>query len=163
MTTQELLTTLKEHQDKSLLFQYAPGQLVGANYHITEVKHITVDSVDCGARTDAWKETIIQLWESPSEIEKTEFMSCYKALGILNKVGKMRPYTETSEVRFEYSNSMFHTAQLFVTGIEVHGSNLMFNLATQKTACKAEDICGVPEPATTQTSENSCAPGSGCC
>ena len=43
MTTQEFFNTLKEHPDKSLLFQYMPGQLVGANYHITEVKHITVD------------------------------------------------------------------------------------------------------------------------
>jgi hypothetical protein len=163
MTTQEFFNTLKEHQDKSLLFQYMPGQLVGANYHITEVKHITVDSVDCGARTDTWKETIIQLWESPSEIGKTECMSCNKALGILNKVGEMKPYNETSEVRFEYSNALFHTAQLYVKNIEVHGSNLVLNLASQKTACKAEDICGVPELLTTEASENSCAPGSGCC
>ncbi len=57
MTTEDFFNTLNKHQDKSLLFQYMPGQLVGANYHITEVKHITVDAVDCGARTDAWKET----------------------------------------------------------------------------------------------------------
>ena len=68
MTTQEFFNTLKEHPGKSLLFQYTPGQLVGANYHITEVKHITVDSVDCGAREDSWKETIIQLWEKLGRI-----------------------------------------------------------------------------------------------
>ena len=74
------------------MFEYAPNLLVGANYHITEVKHITVDSVDCGAQTDSWKETIIQLWESPNELGKTEFMSAYKALAILKKVGKMKSY-----------------------------------------------------------------------
>tara|TARA_B110000003_G_scaffold272845_1_gene309499 strand:+ start:3354 stop:3845 length:492 start_codon:yes stop_codon:yes gene_type:complete len=163
MTTQEFFNILKEHPGKSLLFQYMPGQLVGANYHITEVKHITVESVDCGAREDSWKETIIQLWESPSEIGKIDFMSCHKALAILNTVGKIRPYTNTSTVRFEYSNTLFHTAQLFVSAVEVTNVSLLVHLATQKTACKAEDICGIPEIENTQPQANSCTPGSGCC
>ena len=74
MKTQEFLNLLEKNSSKNLLFEYAPNLLVGANYHITEVKHITVDSVDCGAQTDSWKETIIQLWESPNELGKTEFM-----------------------------------------------------------------------------------------
>ena len=77
MKTQEFLDLLRDHQGKSLLFQYSVNNLVGANYHITEVKNITVESVDCGAGVDFWKETIIQLWESPSEIGKTEYMSAY--------------------------------------------------------------------------------------
>ena len=162
MNIQELFTVLNDHKNKALLFQYAPGQLVGANYHITEVKHITIDSVDCGAQMDAWKETIIQLWESPSEIGKTEFMSCFKALGILNKVGKMRAYQENSEVKFEYSNALFHTAQLYVNDYEISNNNLIFHLAIQKTDCKAKELCGVPEPAVANAT-NSCAPGSGCC
>ena len=163
MNTQELFNLLTTHQDKSLLFQYAPNQLVGANYHITEVKHITIDAVDCGAQTDSWNETIIQLWESPSELGKTEYMSVYKALGILTKVGKMKPYDMNSEVKFEYSNALFHTAQLFVDAYEVHGTNLVLTLAIQKTDCKAKELCGVPEPALEAVNTNSCAPGSGCC
>ncbi len=72
MKTNELFDLLSQHTGKSLLFEYSPGRLVQANYHITEVKHMQIDSVDCGARTDAWKETIIQLWESPEELGKTE-------------------------------------------------------------------------------------------
>ncbi len=83
MKTQEFFNVLEENKDKSLLFEYAPNLLVGANYHITEVKHIVVDSVDCGAQTDSWKETIIQLWESPLELRKTEYMSVFKASAIL--------------------------------------------------------------------------------
>ena len=71
MKTKELFNILNSNQDKALLFEYAPNLLVGANYHITEVKHIKVDSVDCGARVDNWNETIVQLWESPDELEKT--------------------------------------------------------------------------------------------
>jgi hypothetical protein len=162
MTTQEFLTVLAEHQNKSLLFEYAPNLLVGANYHITEVKHLTIDSVDCGAQTDAWKETIIQLWESPNELGKTEYMTAYKALAILKKVGTMKSYILDSEVKFEYSNANFHTAQLFVNDYEIRNNNLLIKLAVQKTDCKAKELCGVPEIETAAT-QSSCTPGSGCC
>lgn len=162
MKTKEFLAILESNPNKSLLFEYTPGQLVGANYHITEVKHLKVDSVDCGARTDSWNETIVQLWESPSEIGKTEYMSAYKALGILNKVGKMKPYDLSSEVKIEYSNPLFHTAQLFINDFEIYGANLVAKLAVEQTDCKAKDQCGVPEAATATAAE-SCAPGSGCC
>lgn len=161
MKTQELFSILETNKNKALLFEYAEGVFVNANYHITEVKHVTIDAVDCGAQTEAWKETIIQLWESPNEIGKTEYMSVLKALGILNKVGQIKPYILDAEVKFEYSNSMFHTAQLFINDFEIRGNNLVFKLAIKKTDCKAKELCGVIEEVQADTS--SCAPGSGCC
>jgi len=158
MKTQELLEVLQNHQDKSLLFEYAPNLLVGANYHITEVKHLTVDSVDCGAQTDSWKETIIQLWESPTELGKTKFMSTFKALAILKKVGKIKTYEPDAEVKFEYGNATFHTAQLFVNDFEIRGTNLIIKLGVIKTDCKAKELCGLPEETI-----SSCSPSSGCC
>ena len=162
MKTQEFLNLLKEHQGKSLLFEYAPNLLVGANYHITEVKHVTVDSVDCGAGVDSWKETIVQLWEDPNELGKTEFMSAYKAMAILTKVGRMKAYVTDAEVKIEYSNANFHTAQLFVNDYEIRGTNLMFKLAIAPTDCKAKEACGV-QPEIVTAEQGSCAPGSGCC
>ncbi|WP_435579402.1 DUF6428 family protein [Gilvibacter sp.] len=162
MNTQELFNLLDQHKNAALLFEYSPGQLVGANYHITEVKHVVIDSVDCGARADGWNETVIQLWESPEELGKTEYMTAFKALGILKKVGQMRAYDMNSVVRFEYGNSVFHTAQLFVNDYEIRGNQILLKLAVAPTDCKAKDICGVPEPAVAEAS-NSCSPGSGCC
>lgn len=162
MKTHEFLSVLKEHSDKSLLFEYQPGSLVGANYHITEVKNITIDAVDCGANTDFWKETIIQLWESPKEIDKRDYMSAFKALGILNKVDSIKPMEKDVEVKFEYSNSDFHTAQLFVNDFEVIGNQLIMKLGVEQTDCKAKDECGVPMKVGAQE-ENCCTPGGGCC
>ena len=162
MTTQDFLALLAEHQDKALLFEYAPNKLVGANYHITEVKHTTINSVDCGAQTDAWKETIIQLWESPLDILNTKYMSAYKALAILKKVGTMKSYTLDAEVKFEYSNATFHTAQLFVNDYLIQDQNLIIKLGIEKTACKASDICGIVD-AVKETIESCCTPESGCC
>ena len=165
MRTQELFKVLEDYQDKFLLFEYEPNSLVGANYHITEVKHISIDSVDCGARTDTWKETIIQLWESPLEIGKTEYMSAYKALGILDKVGKMKPYDFDAEVKFEYSNAIFHTAQLFVNDFEIQGNNLIIKLGVEKTDCKAKSTCGVIEKVkeVVLIDELCCSPDGNCC
>jgi hypothetical protein len=163
MKTQEFLQILESNKNASLLFEYTPGQLVGANYHITEVKHVSVDSVDCGGQTDAWNETIIQLWESPSELGKTEYMTSHKALEILNTVGKIKTYDLNSEVKIEYSNSLFHTAQLFVSDFELSNGKLLFKLDIEKTDCKAKEICGVNEPVELASEGSSCAPGSGCC
>ena len=162
MKTQELLQLLENHKDTALLFEYSTGQLVGANYHITEVKHIKIDSVDCGSQTDAWNETVIQLWESPSEIGKTEYMGTRKALSILEKVGTMKAYDLDSEVKFEYSNSLFHTAQLFVNDYDLSNNQLIFKLAIEKTDCKAKETCAVPETEE-MVAEESCTPGGGCC
>ncbi len=164
MKTNEFLLLLKEHPNKSLLFEYKNGKFVAPNYHITEVKNITVDSVDCGAGTDFWKETIIQLWESPTEKESKDYMSAYKALGILNKVNSIKPMDQGTEVKFEYSNPAFHTAQLFVDRFEIQNNQLIIKLAIQKTDCKAKDTCGVPEEVGAKIEvEACCTPESGCC
>ncbi|WP_242083088.1 DUF6428 family protein [Aestuariivivens sediminis] len=173
MKTQEFITLLERNKDKDLLFEYAPNLLVGANYHITEVKHVTIDSVDCGAQTDAWQETVIQLWESPDELDKTEFMSVYKALSILQRVEKMKAFNWTSELKIEYGNVHFHTAQLYVNDYEIQGNNLIFKLAVEKTDCKAKTTCGVTESNTLASynkpdqmrveTEPCCSPNGNCC
>ncbi len=162
MNTKEFLLLLKENPNKSLIFEYKEGHYVGANYHITEVKNVTIESVDCGARTDHWKETVIQLWESPAEKDKREYMSTFKALGILNKVDKMKPMEKDVEVKFEYSNPDFHTAQLFVNDYGLSEDRLVVKLGVEKTDCKAKEVCGAPV-LKEAVSEECCAPGSGCC
>ena len=161
MKTSEFFDLLETHKDKALLFSYTPGKWIGANYHITEVKHLKIDSVDCGSSTDAWNETIIQVWESPSEVDKKEFMSVYKALGILKKVGKMKAYDLKAEVKIEYGNDHFHTAQLFISDYSIAQAQLQIHLAVEKTDCKAKDACGIPEIAMEEST--SCTPGGGCC
>ncbi|BFP40691.1 DUF6428 family protein [Flavobacteriaceae bacterium GF1] len=162
MQTKELLETLESHQNKSLLFEYRQGEFVKANYHITEIKNTIVDSVDCGANTDYWKETVIQLYESPVEKDKKEFMTVRKALSILNRVDKIKPMAREAEVKFEYSNDNFHTAQLFVNDLLWNANELVIKLAVEKTDCKAKETCGIPEEVVSDVAV-SCVPGSGCC
>ncbi|MEZ4857528.1 MAG: DUF6428 family protein [Flavobacteriaceae bacterium] len=168
MKTHEFLSLLEIHKNKALLFEYTSGNFVAPNYHITEVKHVTIDSVDCGSSTDSWNETIVQLWESPSERHKTEYMSTFKALGILKKVGQMKPFDMDAVIKFEYSNPNFHTAQLFVNDYSLTENQLILLLGIQKTDCKAKEVCGVPESKKetmleTADTKECCTPGGGCC
>lgn len=162
MKTKKFLTLLTENRDKSLLFQFAPNQFVRPGYHITEVKNTLIESVDCGARSSSWNETVIQLLESPSEEEKGH-MTSFKALGILKKVNSIRPFDPDSEVKFEYGNPYFHTTQLFVTDYEIQGDKLSINLAVTAIQCKAADVCGIPSEKENVTEEACCTPGGGCC
>lgn len=162
MKTQEFLELLAVNKDKNLQFEYKQGHFVEPNYHITEVKNIIVESVDCGAGTDNWKETIVQLWESPNEKDDEGVMSTYKALGILKKVDRMRTMTKEAEVKFEYSNDSFHTAQLFVNDHEIQNNDIIIKLSVQKTDCKAKETCGVPT-AVEGNEAACCSPESGCC
>lgn len=165
MKTKELLDLLQNQNQKNLKFEYQPNSFVGANYHITEVKHTKIDSVDCGAGTDQWNETIIQLWESPEEKEKKEFMSAFKALGILKKVGKLKPFDLEAEVKIEYSNSHFHTAQLFVNDFEISNNDLVIKLDVKKTDCKAKEECGIQPVLEMAGSDEEpcCTPDGNCC
>ncbi len=164
MKTQELFDVLRVHQSKALVFEYTPNKFVGANYHITEVKHTTIDSVDCGGKTNDWKETIIQLWESPSELGKRDYMKVDKAISILERVGSMKPFTLDAEVKFEYSNDTFNTAQLFVNDFDIQGDNLIIKLVVEKTDCKAKSTCGVQEEVAAYAEEEPCcSPTGNCC
>lgn len=163
MNTREFLNLLEQNKDKALLFEYQPGKIVPDNYHITEVKHLNVNSVDCGGQTDSWTETIIQLWESPLEAPTKDYMSVYKASSILRKVGRLRPYSLDAEVKIEYSNDNFHTAQLFIDDVTTDNNSLMVKLSIKKTDCKAKEICGIAVPEFMVKAEPCCSPEGNCC
>lgn len=162
MKTNAFIKLLETHPDKSLIFEYQEGALVGANYHITEIKNVTIDAVDCGRGTDYWKETVVQLWESPKEVGKTGFISASKAMSIINTVDKIKPMDRDAEIKFEYGNKAFHTSQLFVNDHHANPHELRIKLAVEKTDCKAKESCGVEIPGQVKE-EACCSPGSGCC
>ena len=87
-------------------------------------------------------------------------MKVGKANAIFNKVAGMKPFDMDSEIKIEYSNALFHTAQLFVNDFEVDNDKLIIQLAIEKTDCKAKDVCEV-DGAVMETS--CCEPSSGCC
>ncbi len=161
MTTQEFIELLKAHPGHPLSFEYRAGQRLRPDYHITEVKNVRVEATDCGGRSDAWQETVIQLWESPEEDPGARQITGRKALGILDRVARSQPLFTADTVRFEYGNAGFHTSQLHVTDASVEEGQLVVRLSPEATQCKASELCGLP--AETPNEVSACLPGSGCC
>ncbi len=141
MKTQTFLTILKQHLNKELLFEYAPDTFVKANYHITEIKNLSIESVDCGGTSNSWKETIVQLWESPLEIGKRTYMTVSKAVEIFERVDSIKPLLLDTELKIEYGNSSFHTANLVVNSIAENDKSIIVKLHSDTTQCKASDSC----------------------
>jgi hypothetical protein len=163
MKTQEFLKLLKENNQKSLIFEYQENKFAGTNYHLTEVKNVTFETIDCGGKVNDWKETHIQLWESPSEVGKEYYITTDKALAIFDRVNAIRPIRLETEAKIEFGNDEFHTSILSIDSIVSDEHKVKVKLFTDKTQCKAQELCGVLVEETSEATSESCAPGSGCC
>jgi len=141
MNTEKFIKTLKSNLNKDLLFEYLPNELVKANYHLTEIKNHDISSVDCGGEKNAWKETIVQLWENPLEISKTDYMKTNKALEIIERVNAIKTIDLNTILKIEYGNDKFHTAHLLIENIIENEDALIIQLHNDNTQCKALDQC----------------------
>lgn len=161
MKTTEFLELLKANRESSLLFEYQQNTFVKPGYHITEVKHMYIESVDCGGKTDVWNETIIQLLEDEKAIPEPMFIS--KALAIFERVNGLKPFDLEAEVKIEFGNEKFHISQLFINDFETLDEKLILKLAPNKTACKANEACGIVISEPLKVQDACCAEGQACC
>jgi len=184
MTTKEFLNILESNSDLPLLFEYKAGAFTRMDYHITEIKNVTFDTVDCGGVRNQWKEVHVQLWENQLP-EPNHRVDTKKALDIFNVVEKVRATYGDVPMKFEYGNKAFHTAVLPVGNVTVHANQIIVQLGVDQTSCKAQDRAATPEekaaaccaPAVTETearpklnltqlilpTDNACTLGGGCC
>lgn len=59
-TLGQLVEALDAFRKHAPVFRSNKGNLDG-EHHITELKHASINSMDCGGRPDQWIETIVQL------------------------------------------------------------------------------------------------------
>ena len=180
MKVAEFIEVLEQNKHKELLFSYAQDKLVGANYHLTEVKNVQFDTTDCGGKTNFWEETHFQLWESPSELGKRNYMTTDKILSILTRVNSIKALKTDTEVKMEYGNEAFTTSVMPVKHIEIDEKRVYVSLFSEATRCKANDVCGLSEvdrdaespifgeqkskiKHSSSQAMSSCEPNSGCC
>ena len=138
MTYTAFKNLLSAHQGMELNFEYAPGLYVRSDFHMTEIKNVTFDTVDCGGLQNEWNEVHIQLWE-PELYDPAHKLDSTKALKILETVEKVRLSFPDAELKFEYGNKTYPTVILPISSVEVNGEILSFTLGESQTTCKAAD------------------------
>lgn len=160
LTTANVLDALQVQPQRPLEFWLDGQLLVGPGYHVTEIKAVNIESVDCGGKADTWSETVFQLMDGTAEEAQQGFMSNRKFMAIYDRVNQKIAVRLDAEARFEYGNERTPALQYHIQEIETAPDYLRVHLRVPGVQCKAGDACGLPV-ATTET--ESCEPNSGCC
>jgi len=136
MTTANFLELLAKYPQKELVFEYEPNQFIPAAYHITEIKNVHFESVDCGGKAHEAFQTIVQLWISPKDFLKKKCMATEKALKIFNIVDGVKPLRKETEIFFEYGYKDLRTSNYSVEEVLENDKQLIIRLFVEKTACR---------------------------
>jgi|TARA_R110000851_G_scaffold252908_2_gene405354 hypothetical protein len=143
---------------ENVTFHLPDGTTVPEHFHVTEVGLITKKFIDCGGKVR--NETVInfQLWDANDFEHRLKPKRLLDIITLSEKVLGI----EDNDIEVEYQGETIGKYDL-----EFNGKD--FILLNKKTACLAEDQCGIPqEKQKTKLSEipsqtNSCTPGGGCC
>jgi hypothetical protein len=134
------------------------GRQLQAGFHITEIKHATIQSLDCAAGRDAWDEVVIQLLdvEGPEEGR----MSARKFISILGRSGVDLSNANRSTVVLEVGRPD-EAMQIFEL-VGIHEANGMAHLTTQprqavcKPSLRALDLTQTSPSGSCATATSSC-------
>lgn len=141
----------------NMVFQLENGSLVPEHFHVTEVGMVTKHFIDCGGIIRNEKTVNFQLWNANDLEHRLKPGKLLKIIALSeDKLG-----LEDAEIEVEYQQQ---TIGKFGLGF----ANGTFVLLAKNTACLAQDACGTsqakPKINLSQLStQNTCAPGTGCC
>lgn len=135
-TTVTFLLPLRQVSPRPLEFRLHGKELVPSGYHVTEVKAVTVESMDCGGKANSWRETVIQLMDGSPVEARQGFMTTQKFLSIYDRVAAAVPIRPEAEVRIEYGNAAAPAMTYSVAGMDVQDDRVV-ELALPGVQCKA--------------------------
>jgi len=141
----------------NITIQLPDGSLVPSHFHVTEVGKVTKHFVDCGGVVRKEEVANFQLWEANDYDHR---LNPAKLMNIIEMSQKMVGIEGDLEIEVEYQ-----AGTIGKYGLEVTGNSFM--LTSKKTACLAQDACGIPEDKVKidlgSLTSQSCTPGGGCC
>lgn len=103
MTFATLLSSLKTLDATADLIFEVDDRVIGAGYHVTEIRHSTSTGIDCGGNVETWQEARLQLLDGPG----TTHMSVGKFSYILEKSLSKLPKLSEVPLLVEFSPDNF--------------------------------------------------------
>lgn len=137
MKTTDFVSSLRRAPGKALVFTNAFGDTIHRGYHLTEIKAVSYDTVDCGGQKNRWNETILQLW-APKNADN-DYMPAGKFVSIYDKIRELVSIDEDAEIRIEYGDDNFFPTAYHVTDVNQRREALRVVLEPPATTCKARD------------------------
>lgn len=144
---------------EKISFRMPNGKFVEDHIHVTEVGMLNKQFIDCGGVVRNESKVGFQLWKDDKDIDHR--LSSEKLLNIIF-LSEEKLNIIDEEIELEYQ-----AETIGKYGVEFNGFE--FVLTNKKTACLAEDNCGIPLVkqkvllSDLQSNSSSCDPQSGCC
>jgi hypothetical protein len=139
-------------------FNLPNGTTVPEHFHVTEVGLITKKFIDCGGTVRNESVVNFQLWDANDFEHRLKPQKLLNIIELSEKVLGIGDF----EIEVEYQSKTIGKYDLDFNGKD-------FVLLNKKTACLAQDQCGIPvEKQKVKLSElnnhqNCCSPGGSCC
>ncbi len=154
------LSEIKNHlqQLEAVNFKLEDNTFIPEHFHVTEVGIVTKHFIDCGGTVRNEKVANFQLWDANDYNHRLKPIKLLNIIGMSEKVLGM----EDLDIEVEYQSRTIGKYDLGFDGND-------FILLSKKTACLAQDECGVPNAkqkiSLSEINNESacCAPEGGCC
>jgi hypothetical protein len=160
-----LIKKMKLSQVKNILktveavnFLLPDGTTVPEHFHVTEVGLITKNFIDCGGAIRNESVVNFQLWYANDFEHRLKPQKLLNIIELSEKVLGIRDF----EIEVEYQSTTIGKYDLDFNGKD-------FVLLNKKTACLAQDQCGIPAEkqkvklSELNTQSSCCSPGGSCC
>ncbi len=128
LTLNTFLEYLASHDDDELVFHFE-GRQINPGYHVTELKAVTVLSIDCGARRDSWIETQVVLLDGAHH--RGTYMTAGRFSDIARKSLRALPQLGGAPLFFEFDASKYRA-----TIPTRNPGQVMVPLAAEQAVCK---------------------------
>ena len=140
MNTASFLLQLRAHATLPLIFRSA-DMLVPPGYHLTEVKRVGYETMDCGAQLHRWSETHFELWVPPlaSVVPGRGYMPTAKFLAIIDRVERELPLVGETPARIHAALADGPAALYDVTAVTAVDGELHVVLTPDRTRCKSAE------------------------
>ena len=128
---------LRAQQQNELVFEFNE-QTIRPGYHVTEIKHGRISSLDCGSGTHQWNEVVIALLDGPvSRSNNREgYMTGTKFLQIVDTAMKTLPEQNGEQLLFEFNGSNGVVQRFQITEIKAGQTQTHILLAGEQVVCK---------------------------
>nr|CAA6824594.1 MAG: Unknown protein [uncultured Thiotrichaceae bacterium] len=132
----DLTAALYTKPDLPLKF-YLDGAAINPGYHITEIRHAAINSLDCGRNSDSeqWNEVTIQLLDGSAQSSEGH-MSGSKFLAIVGTAVKSLSIDTAPYLFFEFALGNGPLRKLNIESIERTKDEISVSLGSETAVCK---------------------------
>lgn len=138
MNLTDFRNALLRCQESTVAFILPGGESIPAEFHITEVGHVTKNFIDCGGTVHRSESCLLQTWVS--EDGPQHQLAAGKLSHILDLSRRVLPSVEL-DVEVEYGSDP--VGQFKIDSVEENGNQIVFQLGNKKTDCLAREACGI--------------------